>query len=322
MFLRTLCNPFTRIAGFPALFCGCLVMLLTAVLAAPNGVNFAGSLNIHVTGQPMSFALIFAFLILGWLNAAVFFLAAGKIFSKSKIRTVDVFGTLALARAPFLIAAFFGFLPGLKNLDPQMFLQPNAIPAEVAFSLTIFGIAALLVDIWVVVWSYNAFTVSTNVKSKWLFTAVLIVSEIVAVIQAVLLSVLLTVGMPSPPSEKPILQDVEHVEIARKFVARFFADTDDDPLEQFRVTDAMKSFVTADSFKRLAKKFVIDYGKPGDIAKIEIIRHSQQSRRVSLFFHCERHPVVIWVTFDDKTISGFHYDTWREGSTNKSRNGA
>jgi hypothetical protein len=191
--------------------------------------------------------LIFAWLFLGWLNAAVFFYVAGFLFSKSKIRVIDVFGTLALAKAPLLIVAPLGLLPGLWNLDPQQ-LEAGQMQMEVIASLTIFGIVCLLVDILVVVWSYNAFAVSVNVKSKWLFTAVLIVSEIVAMILSGFMITWL-------PADKPVVIVVEpveavkpkdaehsqHIEIAKRFVERIFAQTNDNPQEQFDVADVMKS---------------------------------------------------------------------------------
>ena len=315
---KTLFNPFTRIAGFSALYYGCLFMLLTAVIAAPCGVNFVGSLNIHVA-QPMPFALIFSWLVVGWLNAAVFFHAAGLIFSKSTIRTVDVFGTLALARAPFLIAAPFGLLPGLWDFDPQA-LQAGQIPPEAAVSLNIATIVFLLVDVCVVVWSYGAFAVSTNVKSKWLFAAVLLASETAAVALAgvvadkIPLNILVENSVVQIDfSEVPLpegTERTEHIDIAQKFIERIFANTDDNPLEQFQVADVMRKLVTARILKQWSKGIIIKHGKIGDYAGLEVVQHNEHSRSVYFYFHCERRPVKMWVTFDDTLVSGFHFGLW------------
>ncbi len=445
--LRTLFNPFTKIAGFPALFLGWFVMLLTAAVAAPCGVNFVGSLNIHV-GRPTPFGIIFALLIAGWLIASVCFLIAGKMGSSSKIRAVDIFGTLALARAPFLIAAPLGLLPGLQNLDPQMFLHWEKITPEILTSLAVATVMFLLIDIWVVILSYNAFAVSANVKSKGLFAAVLIVSEIIAVGSSSAFLALSALGMPvseaaiasidrleppnpneaqrvalaksvlkrivqgeydsipndfndtmkkalspwgirkawleclalggkfesaespvttdtagqfrrvlipirferndamvfllvfdsagkitgmfinnSPPPknpqaanqpveavklEAPAPEDAEQVEIAKRFVERILSDSPNDPLREFQATEGMKKYVTSDSFKEWAKQIVNDYGKPGEYEKIDVVRHDGARRSVYLFFHCERYPIKMWVTFDGKTIDGFHWDSWKE----------
>ena len=304
MSLQTLLNPFTRIAGFSALLYGCFFMLLTAAIAAPCGVNFVGSLNIHVA-RPMPFMLIFSLLILGWLVAATCFYIAGLLFSPSKIRAVDVFGTFALARTPFLMAALSGLLPGLANFDP---LQPPPV-------FWVFAAIALLVDIWVVILSYNAFAVSANVKSKWLFTGVFVVSEIVAVI----LSILLTAGLSVASAKAPTLDDAEHVEIAQKFVERFFAHPDENLFEELQATEKMKGFFTPAAVKHWSNKIVNDYGQLGDCVKVEVVRHNQRSRSVFLFFQGERSPVKMWVTFDDKLISGFHYNVWAEGYAKRER---
>lgn len=181
MSLSILLNPFTRIAGVKALLLGGFLMLLTAAIAAPCGVNFVGALNIHVN-RPTPFWIIFGLIILGWLTASFCFFVAGKILSKSSIRAIDIFGTLALARAPQLVAAPFGLLPGLWSLDPKIIEQPDSIPAPVLTSIIVVSLVFLAVDIAVVILSYNAFAVSANVKNKGVFAVVLILSELVAML--------------------------------------------------------------------------------------------------------------------------------------------
>jgi len=323
MSLHTLLNPFTRIAGYPALLYGCVFMVLTAAIAAPCGVNFVGSLGIKVA-RPMPFELIFALIVFGWLNAATCFYIAGVLFSQSKIRAVDVYGTFALAKAPLLIAAPLGLLPGLRNIDPQLFLRPDQIPIEIIVSLIIVTIVSLCVIIWVVVWSYNAFAVSANVKNKWLFTGIFIVSEIIAIILSGSLAVWIMQRPMANPAAVVIAPDVvdsvkalapedaERIEIAKKFVERIFANTNDDPLEQFQATDAMREFITAARFRSYARGITGISGNLGDCAKIEVVQHSQHLRSVYLFFPGERSPVKMWVTFDGTRIGGFHFNTWAE----------
>ena len=308
-------NPFTRIAGFPALFCGCVIMILTAAIAARCGVNFVGSLGIKVA-RPLPFELIFALIVFGWLNVATCFYIAGVFFSKSKIRAVDVYGTFALARVPFLIMVPFGLLPGLWNLDAQRIPMPE---------LLLFTAAALLFVILVIILSYNAFAVSTNVKNKWLFTGIFIVSEIVAIT----LSSTLAVWIMQRPMANPVAvivvapdvldsaktltpEDAERIEIATKFVERIFANTGDNPLEQFQAIEEMKQFMTAARFRFYARGITGISGKLGDCAKIEVVQHDQHLRSVFLFFSGDRSPVKMWVTFDGTRIAGFHFNIWAE----------
>ena len=107
-------------------------------------------------------------------------------------------------------------------------------------------------------------------------------------------------------------EDAEYVEIAQKFVERIFADIDNVPLGQFEITDAMKEYIASDTFKLWVEKIATDYDKPGDCDKIEVVQHDQASRSVYLFFSSGYYPVKMWVTFQDKAITGFHYDVWQE----------
>ena len=314
-----LLNPFTRIAGFSALFYGCVIMLLTTAIAAPCGVNFVGSLNIHVA-QPLPFILIFSLLILGWLTAASCFYIAGVFVSKSKIRAIDVFGTFALARAPFLIAALCGLLPGLVNLDPQQ----KQMPME----FWVFAAVALLVDIWVVVLSYNAFAVSTNVKSKWLFAAILVVSEIVAIVISGSLAVWILqnpvgrqpdnpAAVAVEPAVVPLPEDAEIVEIAEKFVRQVVERDTDAILHSYPMTNEFRAGMpNADTVREWARGIDQLFGRLGDISNSEIVEYPDLGlRSVYLYYQGTKHPAKIWVTFSGMTIDGFHYDVWAEGYT-------
>jgi len=109
-------------------------------------------------------------------------------------------------------------------------------------------------------------------------------------------------------------EDAEHVEIAKKFVERLFAHPDENLFEELQATEKMKEFFTPAAVKHWSNKIVNDYGKLDDCVNVEVVRHSQRSRSVFLFFQGEQRPVKMWVTFDDMLISGFHYDTWHEAA--------
>ncbi len=243
MSFRTLLNPFTRIAGGSALLLGCLIMLLTAAIAAPCGVNFVGSLNIHVA-RATPFGIILMLLVFGWLNASVFFYIAGRLLSPSKIRAIDIFGTLALARAPFLLAAPMGLLPGWEKLEPQVFEQPEQLPTAMLVSMIAATVVFLLVDIWVVIWSYNAFAVSANLRNKWLFPAVLVVSEIVAVVFSSGIVALSAVGTPVSETaiasidrlEPPSPEETQRVELAKSVLKRIVRGEFDSIPDDFNET--------------------------------------------------------------------------------------
>lgn len=209
--LSLMFQPFHRIAGWTALGVGLVLMLLTAAIAAPCGTNFMTSLNIHV-GKPAPFWVVFSLILIGWLTVSVLFLTAGKIFSSSKVRTVDVLGTLALTRGPFLLAAPLGLLT-----VPQNVLSP-VLWASLLF--------CIVIDIWIVVLSYNAFAVSTNIKNKGAFAGLFVFSEFVGVI--VSLPLLAFLALPLDPPSETSLASIRALEYHQE-------EADESALKRFEI---------------------------------------------------------------------------------------
>ena len=165
MKVRLIFNPFERIAGWQALLAGWGLMLLTAGLATVSDLRFDGVLDAHFFPgtewwQPFTDHAV------NWITLTVVFSLAALLFGRSRFRLVDVAGTMALARAPLLLASLAG-LPGVVSAffieTPR--IDSTAILAMPAFWLTI--LLALLM-IWAAVWSailiYNAWSISANVR--------------------------------------------------------------------------------------------------------------------------------------------------------------
>ncbi|MDR3093665.1 MAG: DUF3887 domain-containing protein [Bacteroidales bacterium] len=148
MKVKFLLNPFERIAGWKALTTGLAVMALTALAGVYSGIGFKGVLDVHIYETSISMALIcqivnlLSITLLMWLGALL-------LFKSRSLRLVDVAGTLALARAPYLLAALFGFLSPLMT---------NMVYV-ISFSLF-----AIVVIIWTVALMYNACAVSCHLK--------------------------------------------------------------------------------------------------------------------------------------------------------------
>jgi len=152
--MKWLINPFERIAGWQALFIGVVAMALTAVVGKINNVAFAGPLYVYAGGATLSFLVAFA---IQAVNYIVLFLAmwlAGICFSKTKPRTVDIAGTMALALAPMLLFTILCFLP----ITPA---SPFDVPR-----LIVLVIVFVPFLIWIVALMYNAYSVSCNLKGS------------------------------------------------------------------------------------------------------------------------------------------------------------
>ena len=162
-------NPFERIAGWQALVIGVVIMALTAVAGKFSHLAFDGVLDAH----PATFDLSASFA-MQTVNFLVSFLSmwlAGVIFSKTKLRAIDVAGTMALARTPMLPVALLSFLPVVP-----------ASPYDIAHVFVFFLISIPFI-IWMIALMYNAYSVSCNLKGTRAilsFIGALVVAEIVS----------------------------------------------------------------------------------------------------------------------------------------------
>ena len=188
---NVLFNPFEKVAGFKALASGITIIILTGIAGYFADINFDGVLDAHFLLRELSFASHLAEGIVNWLCLSIFLLITGLIFSKTKFRIIDVFGTQALARWPMLITAILALvLPVSPELISQYILwKTMGIGEEVVpgtaeiIVLTLFIIISVALSVLMAVLMYKAYSVSFNIKKfKGIisFLAALIFAEIVS----------------------------------------------------------------------------------------------------------------------------------------------
>ena len=168
---KLLFNPFERIAGWKALAIGICFMSLTAVLGKINNLLFDGILN--VTPLPHSYGEAFYAQGINWVVLSLIMWIAGKLFSKSNIRILDIAGTIALSRTPLLLFVFAGFLP--------------FFPSDLSdiYKLLLFNLIYIIPGIWMVALMYRAYSISCNMKGTrgvLSFTGALIAAEFLSLI--------------------------------------------------------------------------------------------------------------------------------------------
>jgi len=150
---KWLFNPFIYIAGEQALFVGWVVMLLASGIASFSKTHFDGALDVHF-GAETAFLISLLEQFVAWLSVTTVFYFFALVFSKSKIRFIDIAGTMALARVITLIFAILGFLPIWNvSLDNPIMLLPGAL-------------LTLLPAIWMIALMFNAFSVSANIRAS------------------------------------------------------------------------------------------------------------------------------------------------------------
>lgn len=190
-----LLKPFDRVAGGPALLTGLIVLLLTAGLAWHNGLQTDGVLDLHFQTELSLIDLLVQGLI-NWLVLSVCLLIAGRWLSKTKFRSLDLFGTQALARWPMLLAVIYLSIPALGGriealtlrLLEAMPTEPDQVMASSeylldALWLTLISLPLMACVIWMIWLMYHSYALACNLRGQrafFSFAGALLLAEILS----------------------------------------------------------------------------------------------------------------------------------------------
>ncbi|MDD2491393.1 MAG: hypothetical protein PHV12_04270 [Bacteroidales bacterium] len=186
--IRKLINPFNYIAGAKSLLIGLAMIFITSLTGYYSNTFFPDILSVK-TGVELTFKVSLLFNIVNWLSISLLLYIASLIFSKSSVRFIDLFGTQALARSPYLLAALLGFSKSINRLGEYFLWKYLSIGEPTDISSLEMTIAVVLltliviISIWMITLMYNAFKVSSNIKggkSVTIFIIVFILSIILS----------------------------------------------------------------------------------------------------------------------------------------------
>ncbi len=186
--IKKLINPFYFLAGFKALKIGLLAIITTAIIAYYTNTNFPDIISVK-TGSHLSLLHSITQDIVNWLVMSILLYVAALLFSSSKVRFLDILGTQALARFPYIIASLLGCSKALKRFSDFLLWQylEQGEPIEITSTESLLAIitlvALILLTIWLITLMFNAFKVSANLKGNKLI-AIFIVMLIVATISS------------------------------------------------------------------------------------------------------------------------------------------
>ncbi|TDE13672.1 hypothetical protein [Dyadobacter psychrotolerans] len=167
---KWLFNPFIYIAGEQALLIGWAAMLAASVVSYFSKTHFDGAIDIHF-GASGKYLWFLGEQFIAWFSVVAVFYPVGLIFSKSRIRLIDVAGTMAMARIITLPVALMGFLP----------IYPVSLDNPVKLLLS--AVFTMIPAIWMIALMFNAFSISTNIKqgkAVACFTGGLLAAEILS----------------------------------------------------------------------------------------------------------------------------------------------
>ena len=173
--VKLIVNPFIRIAGGQALIWGFLGLIVSTLLCWISGYHYHGLLHFGPAPNPAWWCYLAEHLIV-WLIPALLFYLGGLFLSHSRIRVIDVLGTVLFAQLPLFGMNLISLLPAMRmmsqmnmNMSPEeMLAQPYFILAMI---LTLLGLPFLILTL---IWMFNALKVSCNLKQWTLWTVALI----------------------------------------------------------------------------------------------------------------------------------------------------
>ena len=181
-------NPFSFVAGYQALLLGLGIMLISAFFGFLGNTHFDGVLDVH-KGLEAPLWLFLAEGIIDWLTIAMPLFFFGLLVSSSSLRMIDVFGTQALARWPYIVVSIVMFPEAIQRFGTYLISRfiLTAASGTIDYIDMLISIFAALVGVIMVVWMvalmYRAYVVSCNIKG-----ARAIITFIVSLIGAEVLS--------------------------------------------------------------------------------------------------------------------------------------
>jgi len=168
---KWLYNPFEYLAGFKALIIGLTVLLLLSLLNHISGNHFPGIAFIRFAKDlPLEYYLMEVFI--NWGIQSIILYITGAILSESRIRLIDVAGTFAMAKFPYLFFALIRLLPYFSSFY------------LLSINFAIIIIIHIILTIWVVALLFNAYRISCNLKGTKLILSFIIglfISEILSI---------------------------------------------------------------------------------------------------------------------------------------------
>lgn len=164
-------NPFRYVAGGKSLLYGLKIMLATAVIGYLSNTHFPDIISVKTSPDfPVTYFILQA--VINWLILSSLLYFAALLVSGSSIRVIDIFGTQALARTPYFLAAFIGFSSSVTRFGEylvSMALQNADVPeppmVDKVLAVAILA-GVLLLTIWTVALMFNAFRVSANARGS------------------------------------------------------------------------------------------------------------------------------------------------------------
>src|SRR5208283_4116470 len=117
--ISLLFNPFKFIAGIKSLVLGLVIIAATAYFGFLSHTNFPDLISVKIC-PPFSLGFFLWQSLSNWLVFSIVLYVGSLIVSRSSIRFIDILGTQALARYPYVFCSLTGFSDSIQQFSNYM----------------------------------------------------------------------------------------------------------------------------------------------------------------------------------------------------------
>jgi hypothetical protein len=162
-----------------------LVLLGSVGVSIAWGVRFDGVIDMHM-GHAITWQVLLMDWIASWGLLCIALWALGRVFNK-RVRWIDVWNVVGLARAPLVLLGLLQGIPGVRHYHQELLqlLQSGSLdlPQHLMIFVLLLGILSLAATILFVIILYRGFKIAAHVKTTkqtvWFFV-VLFLTELFA----------------------------------------------------------------------------------------------------------------------------------------------
>lgn len=160
--MQKLLNPFRYLPIRQAMCWGLVALILTSILCWAVGLRVTSLTQINFAGDELWVATSRQLIV--WVLFSLVLYVAGVLFSKSKVRFLDVAAFNLFARIPFDLSYLVFVFPTVRSVMALVAEGSLDTAMQYVHLLTLVGMASSVFFVWYAFWSYKAFAESTNLK--------------------------------------------------------------------------------------------------------------------------------------------------------------
>lgn len=165
--MKKLLDPFTYFSGGTTLSIGLLVMAGMVAIAGATGQTFRGVISLGI--GDLSYLRLAGQLLAGWGIFSGLLYGAGRWFSASRIRIIDIAGNQATAKLPWLVLLLCSPIYPSEQIAGDLEQLQNANLLELqsfvlSAGLLVYASIALVMLVWFFAWSWRGFSIAANLR--------------------------------------------------------------------------------------------------------------------------------------------------------------